>query len=497
MIYFTYLIVHTDDLLFFSDNVEDILLAANHIQLLPVITACTKFLESHLSFDNSFEIFNLAELLSLKELKNIVAKFMCSHLDHFLLDRMPKLTLHTLCLILDSDFPVNCSELDILSAIVEWIFYKLDERIMYTRQLFSRLRFSEISMLDIDSMHNKVQLYQILEKLPEVGAWFRSEVFNSICKYSGLLNNRGFKEVMVCVGGFSHDRGMTNDLRYFKTESNSWEVLTKIPHVEQCDFGLTVLNNDVYLVGGCYNDLMQEIIHQYCFKYSPHDNQWQSIAPLPSERCRLYVGAIEGRLYAVGGRFGPDDFTQDLETACECYDPEEDRWDPVSPIPENRSQHAGVSHNDHLYISGGIHDDHAISDFYIYYPEFDYWSELFPMQVRRADHSMFVFNNMIHVIGGWHDTEADDRVLVQTIDRYNSDTNQWETVGTIPNPRLYASYTCFERKVYMIGGWIDGDYQRKADTVHVLDLKTMTWSENNSPKIEAWEHSSCTVYIPK
>jgi hypothetical protein len=91
------------------------------------------------------------------------------------------------------------------------------------------------------------------------------------------------------------------------------------------------------------------------------------------------------------------------------------------------------------------------------YPEFDYWSELFPMQVRRADHSMFVFNNMIHVIGGWHDTEADDRVLVQTIDRYNSDTNQWETVGTIPNPRLYASYTCFEKKVYMIGGWIDGD----------------------------------------
>ena len=49
----------------------------------------------------------------------------------------------------------------------------------------------------------------------------------------------------------------------------------------------------------------------------------------------------------------------------------------------------------------------------------------------------------------------------------------------------------------MIGGWIDGDYQRKADTVHVFDLKTMTWSENNSPKIEAWEHSSCTVYIPK
>ncbi|CAG2187616.1 unnamed protein product [Mytilus edulis] len=479
------------------DNVEDILLAANHIQLLPVIAACTQYLESHLSFDNCFEMFNLADLLSLKELKNIVARFMCSHLDHFLFDRIPQLTCHTLCHVLDCDFPVNCSELDILSGILDWIYFKFDERKSSACELFSRLRFSELTLLDIDAISNKKQLLQLFEKQPEVEKLLKSTVMTSVYNQSGLLNNRGFKEVLVCVGGFSHDRGMTNDLRYLNTESNSWDILTKIPHVEQCDFGLTVLNNDLYLVGGCYNDLMQEIIHQYCFKYSPHDNCWQSIAPYPSERCRLFVGAVEEKLYAIGGRFGSDDFAQDSETLCECYDPEEDRWDPISPIPNNRSEHAGVSHRGHLYISGGIHDDHALADFYVYYPEFDYWSEHTPMQSRRADHSMFVYNNQIHVIGGWHETNADDKVLVNSIDCYNLSTSQWETLGTVPNPRLYASYTCFNNKVYMIGGWIDGDYQRKADTVLVLDLKTMTWSENLTPNIEAWEHNSCTVYIPK
>ncbi|CAC5370605.1 KLHL26 [Mytilus coruscus] len=396
------------------DNVEDILLAANHIQLSPVIAACTKFLESHLSFDNCFEMFNLADLLSLKELKNIVARFMCSHVDHFLFDQMPKLTFHTLRHILDCDFPVNCSEMDILSGILDWIYFKFDERKNLACQLFSRLRFSELTLLDIDTISNKKQLLQLFENQPEVEKLLRSTVLTSVYKHSGLLNNRGFKEVLVCVGGFSHDRG-----------------------------------------------------------------------------------AVEDKLYAIGGRFGSDDFAQNSETPCECYDPEEDRWDPISPIPNNRSEHAGVCHRGHLYISGGIHDDHALSDFYVYYPEFDYWSEHTPMQSRRADHSMFVYNNQIHVIGGWHETNADDRVLVNSIDCYNISTSQWETIGTVPNPRLYASYTCFNNKVYMIGGWIDGDYQRKAETVLVLDLKTLTWSENLTPNIEAWEHNSCSVYIPK
>lgn len=442
-------------------------------------------------------MFNLAEMLSLNDLKNISARFMCSNLTHVLMDKLPKLTFQTLCHILDSDYPVNCSELDILSSLLDWIYYKYDERKAFACRLLLRLRLGELSILDIDTIRNKKQFYQLLERQPEVSNWFRSSVMESSYSNSGLLNKRGFKEVIVCVGGFRHDLGMTNDLRYFNTESNSWDCLTKIPYAEQCDFGLTVLNNDIYLVGGCYNDLMQEIMHKFCFKYSANDNKWKSIAPLPSERCRLYVGAVGGRLYAVGGRFGFEDISVDDETPCECYDPEENRWDPVSSIPNSRYQHAGVCQGGHLYISGGIQDDRAIADVFLYYPEYDYWSELRSMPSRRADHAMFVYEEQIHVIGGWHETEADDRILVTSIDRYDSESNEWTSIGSVPSPRLYATYTCYDKKVYVIGGWIDGDYQRKAETVMVLDLKTMTWSENMNPKIQAWEHNSCAVYVPK
>ena len=47
----------------------------------------------------------------------------------------------------------------------------------------------------------------------------------------------------------------------------SWSPLTRIPHVECCNFGCAVLQNQLYVVGGCFNQDLQENIHPFGFRY--------------------------------------------------------------------------------------------------------------------------------------------------------------------------------------------------------------------------------------
>jgi hypothetical protein len=46
---------------------------------------------------------------------------------------------------------------------------------------------------------------------------------------------------------------VTNELSYFFTESGHWRHLTSVPHIECSNFGCAVVDNEVYVVGGCFN----------------------------------------------------------------------------------------------------------------------------------------------------------------------------------------------------------------------------------------------------
>lgn len=58
------------------------------------------------------------------------------------------------------------------------------------------------------------------------------------------------------VGGFGIG-GITNEITYYLPSTGKWRHLTSIPHVEQCNFGTAVLHNDLYVVGGCFNQSLQ------------------------------------------------------------------------------------------------------------------------------------------------------------------------------------------------------------------------------------------------
>jgi hypothetical protein len=66
--------------------------------------------------------------------------------------------------------------------------------------------------------------------------------------------------------------------------------------------------------------------------YEPRTNTWSPVEPLTVPRDGHGIGALNGRLYAVGGKTD----TTKLEVV-ECYDPVLDSWSMVTPMFDKRN----------------------------------------------------------------------------------------------------------------------------------------------------------------
>src|SRR5262249_10660997 len=69
--------------------------------------------------------------------------------------------------------------------------------------------------------------------------------------------------------------------------------------------------------------------------YDPAANQWTALAYVPTARDHLAAAALDGRIYAVGGRIDGN-YSRNLSSN-EAYDPATNRWERRAPMPAARS----------------------------------------------------------------------------------------------------------------------------------------------------------------
>ncbi|XP_005091272.1 kelch-like protein 9 [Aplysia californica] len=529
-----------------SDNVYDVLSGATHVQILPVISACENYLREHLTLDNCVHTAQVAELFSLHLLEQHVFNFICRNWDNFCTNEdFCSLTPQFLVSLLSSGYPVNCSESDVLRSVLGWFSCDSKERAHHMSSVLKCIMFQNLSDPEFDDVVNSNQWFELVDKCPNVvssmptlaklAKWnedfqskdrkdkiisltdfspqrnspisiTRIEVRRSLRKAEkknrvpGLVNTRGFHRTIVIAGGFCQDLGMTNNVLYIDSHTKKLKHLTKIPHIDQINFGVAVFCNQLYVVGGCFNDNMQEISIPFGFRYNPLLDEWRSIAPMNQERCRFLLCSAEDKIYAIGGDPFASTVTRDDVALCETYNPRTNEWILISSLPGNRSQLAGTSYGNSVFVSGGIQEseEQVLQDFYRYDPILDTWEKKADMLVPRADHSMFLWEGQVHVMGGWYlDAGTNRRVMATTIDCYDSDSDSWGVVGTLNHVRTYATYTLDGDCVRAIGGWYRGNYAAKCRTVDTFNLRDRTWSQGQEQHVALWEHGSCALHLPK
>ncbi|KAI5720617.1 hypothetical protein M8J77_009500 [Diaphorina citri] len=489
------------------DNIQHVLLSASHVQIEPLVEACSSYLQSQLDLDNCVDIASIAETYSLSKLRSQVYRFMCSHLRQF--SSSPEFARLSSCqleYLLACDYPVDMAESDVLRICLQWLHNhtsgenkSLNKSLRSTcERIFRLINFAHISpnsaviVNDPFLQANPVCAKALYTHCKKQQGQTES---NSSLVHNPLLNSRGMELAIVKVGGFSL-AGITNEITYYLPSVGKWKHLTSIPHVEQCNFGTAVLDNQLYVVGGCFNQALQEIIHPFGFIYNPMSNKWTTMCPLQRERCRFSLNVLGGRLIAIGG--DSELVWSDLED-CELYDPKLDAWMPLGsplaiPLPV---QHAGVSHSTGLYVSGGLQRDQVCPSLWRYDLTTDTWERKACMPTSRADHVLVSIGDKIYACGGWYEN-AETRVIVDTIDMYSIEEDIWSTVTRVPTPRLHAGIVGVASKIYFIGGFLgDAMYDRGTARIECYDTETDVWSIYDNYPQEVWEHTCVTLYIPR
>ena len=64
--------------------------------------------------------------------------------------------------------------------------------------------------------------------------------------------------------------------------------------------------------------------------YDPENDTWEKLAPLPTPRDHMAASSLNGKIYVIGGRINVN-FRNNLDTNEE-YDPETNHWISRSPL---------------------------------------------------------------------------------------------------------------------------------------------------------------------
>ncbi|MEZ4515424.1 MAG: kelch repeat-containing protein [Chloroflexota bacterium] len=160
------------------------------------------------------------------------------------------------------------------------------------------------------------------------------------------------------IGGETAE-GVVPDVWVYDTASRLWHEAADKP-TAVADATAAELFGEIYVPGGRLPDgQLTDVVEAY----SPSQDAWRRIAPLPQPLSNGLAVAEGGFLYVIGGQ-GEDGV---LDTVY-VYDPGADSWRPVSSLPEPRTLTAGASLTGQIYVVGGTDGDKAQATCYTYNP---------------------------------------------------------------------------------------------------------------------------------
>jgi len=486
--------VYTGKLELTPGNIQEVLACAAQLQVKSVVGLCARYLDTNLDLENCVDILTIADTFTLQKLKHNVLRFLSENLKQFC--KMPefqRLDPSQITSLLNSNFPINMSESDVLAAAACWIEHDLTSRLHWADQVVNGVRLVDIPSRDIIGMMDRPGLKTMKDKL---AALERLSPLRQSDTYK-MVNTRGMEMAVVKVGGFG-PAGITNEISYYHTnhkEGGVWRQLTSVPHVECCNFGVAVLHNQLYIVGGCFNQGLQENIHPFGFCYNPRQDKWTTISAMVRERCRFTLTECGGKLYAVGGCSETIEMEDDVSV--EVYCPDTDNWRVSARLPGgNRSQHASVKRRERILVSGGLDHDTVLDTILEYRPEDDKWSTLTRMPRPRADHTMILYDDMVYLVGGWRDS-GEGRVLIAEVDRYDVLADMWSVETSLPTPRFHAGVTKVGGKLFVIGGFLDDDmFDRATGVTDCYDLNNGQWLNGRDYPHDVWEHTCVSLNVP-
>ena len=203
---------------------------------------------------------------------------------------------------------------------------------------------------------------------------------------------------LYVAGGYSNE-STSNRLWRYSPASRRW---TRLAPMGQGRGGLdaAVIGDKIYAVGGKGPGFPDLDTDPYATLevFDIRTGRWSRGPDMPTARHHLGVAAVDGKLYAVGGRE-----VGDLSLgAVERFDPVTEAWETLAPIPQHVGSLGVASDDDEVFATGGGDDSEGwvTPATWAYSPERRVWRRMPDLRQARHGHTAVVVGRRLRVFGG-------------------------------------------------------------------------------------------------
>jgi len=205
------------------------------------------------------------------------------------------------------------------------------------------------------------------------------------------------------------------------------------------------------------------------WEYDPAADSWKSLAPLPGKRGAAVAVEVGGKIYVIGGATTPeaskDPFfsffgASRVLTTNDVYDPATNKWESRQPMTVARNHAFAGAVNGKIYVIGGrtghgfilsATNTDVVEE---YNPANNLWSAPKErMPTPRSGGAWGTDGRRIYVAGG----EVTTKELVgafRGIEAYEPATNSWTTLPSMPMPRHGVAGAVIGNRFYLVSGMI-------------------------------------------
>lgn len=242
--------------------------------------------------------------------------------------------------------------------------------------------------------------------------------------------------------------------------------------------------NKIYFMGG-YCPRTEEARETTNYEYDPQKDTWTVRANIPVGRSNFAMTSLEDRIFVIGG--DPVLPNNDL------YLTTDDKWKALTPLSVPRQHIDCARIGNKIYAFGGLVKDPnppedskqkiplmATRTIEIYNIEDKKWTKGAPCPEARHGVQVAAVNGKLYAIGGAYDRNK-EYMLSSAFERYDPESNAWESLPNLPVPILAPGIAVIKEKIFIIGGsTIEEGAQAAGDKVYVFDVKKNSW-ETASP----------------
>ncbi|KAM9309958.1 kelch-like protein 10 [Pholidichthys leucotaenia] len=454
------------------ENIQDLLLAADQLEVMDIVQICWNFIENELAPKNCIGIWQFTNIISYPEMRYKACRYITDHfVDVVSSEEFLQLSVEELEDILGRDELCVKRENSVYEAAIKWMLHMPKKRKEHAVRLLSKVRlglmtesYIRLNVLSQDLICNNLECQSLVSEALQTG----------IC--NTFRRPRLPNAILLAIGGWS-DISPTNGIEAYDFQANHWREVTN-PLERPCAYhGAVFLDGFVYCVGGfdrgeCFNSVR---------RFDFGTRMWEEVAPMYSQRCYVSVTALNGCIYALGGY----NSRIRLNTA-ECYRPKSNQWSFIAPMHEQRSDASCTTLHHRIYICGGFSGHEYLQTAECYNPETNQWTMIAPMSSLRSGIGVIAYQDCIYAVGGFN---GDFRL--NSAEAYNPRVNSWHAVPSMLTPRSNFGIEVINDSIFAVGGF--NGYTITKD-VEFYDAVTNEWFNARQMNIFRSAVSCCVVF---